>query len=202
MHHAEAYFFCLMLCLITRPSRFGFRFVVCFRLVVVRAVDLWPGPWPDPAWPWRLTPHVCPSPLYLIFFFRAATSLSLSSTSFALGVIQWTVTTDRRAPRWAPLLLPSPLLSLLSSLPCVRPRATSGRRRGPARPLAGGAAPACLPARLPDVAPPARAVPFPRAQPYRAWRLKFTLISFKYDLIYVLRHALRRAMIHFKIQIY
>jgi hypothetical protein len=49
LHHAEAYFFCLMLCLIVRPSRFGFRFVGCFRLVVVRAVDLRPGPWSGPA---------------------------------------------------------------------------------------------------------------------------------------------------------
>jgi hypothetical protein len=28
MHHAKAYFFCLMLCLIERPSHFGFRFVI------------------------------------------------------------------------------------------------------------------------------------------------------------------------------
>jgi hypothetical protein len=28
LHHAEAYIFCLMLCLIARPSRFGFRFAI------------------------------------------------------------------------------------------------------------------------------------------------------------------------------
>jgi hypothetical protein len=34
LHRAEAHLFCLMLCLITRPSHFGFQFAFFFRLVV------------------------------------------------------------------------------------------------------------------------------------------------------------------------
>jgi hypothetical protein len=44
LHHAEAYFFCLMLCLIACPSHFGFRLAFFFRFVVVRAVGFRPGP--------------------------------------------------------------------------------------------------------------------------------------------------------------
>jgi hypothetical protein len=182
-HHAETHFFCLMLCLIARPSRFGFRFTVCFWLLAVCAVDFRPGPRsgpargltrPDPARPLArapgapTSPHARPlSPSH--FFPRSNFHLllfHLSSTPFALGVIRWTVASDRRIPRWAPLPFPSPLPP--SSLHARGP----SRRRPPVQP--------------PRVAPvhPPRAVPFPRVH-----RLKFSLISFKFRLIYVLRHA-------------
>jgi hypothetical protein len=112
LHHAEEYFFCLMLCLIARLSRLGFQFAVCFRLVVVCAVDLQPDPRSGPArGPTRPGPALARAPpsappppmhplLSLSFFFsRATTSLSLSSTSLTLGVIRWTVAADRRIPR-------------------------------------------------------------------------------------------------------
>jgi hypothetical protein len=85
LHHAEAYFFFLFLCLIARSSRFSFRFTFFFRLVVVRAVGFWParGPARDPTQPgpWRPhTPMRAPS-LSLSFCFPCSNSLSLSSTS-------------------------------------------------------------------------------------------------------------------------
>ena len=97
-----------MLCLIARPSRLGFRLAVYFRLVVVRAMGFWPGPRRDPdrplpARPWR--PHLphAPLPLSISFSFPAQQLplplLHLSSTSFALGVIRWTVAANRRIPR-------------------------------------------------------------------------------------------------------
>jgi hypothetical protein len=77
-----------MLCLIARPSRFAFRFVFFFRLVVVRAVGFRPG-----------LALGAPSLFLSHFLFLRSNFLSLSSTSFALGVIQWTVAADRQMPR-------------------------------------------------------------------------------------------------------
>jgi hypothetical protein len=79
LHHAEAYFFCLMLYPIACLSRFSFRFVVSIWLDVNES-ELWVvGPaWPL-ACPWRPSPHA--PPFSLILFSRVATSLSLSSTS-------------------------------------------------------------------------------------------------------------------------
>jgi hypothetical protein len=85
LHHVEAYFFCLMLCLIAHRSRFGFRFVFFFRLVVVRVVGFWLGPRSDPTQPWRapLVPQPPPmcTPSLSHFCFSRSNFLSLSPTS-------------------------------------------------------------------------------------------------------------------------
>jgi hypothetical protein len=154
--------------------------------------------------PWRPPPHACPtSPLYLIFLFPHSNFplplFHLSSTSFALGVIQWTVAAIVGSRGELPLPLSSPLPP--SSLPvCPAPRRglvrPSPRRGSPVRP--GG-----TPRRGPGGTPSGtvtsvalectwRVVPFSRAT------FKFRLISFKSSLHYVLRRALRRATIYFK----
>jgi hypothetical protein len=170
-----------MLCLIAHPSRLGFRLAVCFRLVVVRAVGFWPGPRPDPdrplpPRPWRShLPPCAPSCLYLIFFSRATTS----------------------SPS------PPPLFHLL----CPRCDPVDGCRQS-SDPKVSFPSPSSLhplPSLSPTRAPPAVAPVWPLARAARsrarnpsARRLKFSLISFRFSLIYVPRRALRRATIYFK----
>jgi hypothetical protein len=76
LHHVEAYFFCLRLCLIMRPSRFGLRFTFFFRLAVVPGVGFLPGPQssptqPSPAPGAPTSPMRAPPPLSISFSFPA-----------------------------------------------------------------------------------------------------------------------------------
>jgi hypothetical protein len=138
--------------------RFSFRDLIPISGRACSGFPARPGPAPG-ARPWCPTspPCVPPPSLYLIFFSRTTTSLSLSSTSFALGVILWMVAADRRIPRWAPLssLLP----------PFLPPLAPPGRRRRPCAwsprgPFAPPTRPRALPAQLarrgPNLAPGTR----------------------------------------------
>jgi hypothetical protein len=120
--------------------RFFIRVFISIRGRV--AVGFRPGPRSVPARdPTRrlapLPPPCAPPTLYLIFVSRAATSMSLSSTSFSLGVIRWTVAAivEPRGELPPPLspsplpLPPSPACSLpghtpspwLRALPCRAP---------------------------------------------------------------------------------
>jgi hypothetical protein len=158
-------------------------------------VDFRPDPTRPQACPWCRLPPCAPSSPYLIFFSHAATSLSLSSTSLALGVIRWMVAADRRAPRLAspPLFsLPlSPFLSLHAALPggslrapspaalpaCGPPWRPSMRATLPGGPCArphpapcvrpSTAAPMRSPVRLPGARPPAAPCPATACGPRR-----------------------------------
>jgi hypothetical protein len=129
-------FLCLMLCLIARPSRFGFRFTVLFSFSG-RACSgsparpaVWPGPWPDPARPWRVPPGASPPPgplssLSHFLFPRSNLSLPLfhhSSTSLTLAIRCDPMDGCRRSsdPK---VSFPSPLLSPSFPFPlsCARP---------------------------------------------------------------------------------
>jgi hypothetical protein len=94
LHHAEAYIFCLMLCLIARPSRLISDFDSQIDSGQWSCVLWASAPARDPARPGPvrpcapLAPH--PTPLYLShLIFPCSNSLSFSSTSlshpFALG---------------------------------------------------------------------------------------------------------------------
>jgi hypothetical protein len=175
-------------------SRFGFRFAIGFRLVVVRVVGLDPRCGPArpglvrPARPWRPLPSPCarappPDPFLSFDFSRAVTSLPL----FHLSLSPWCPRSwngDRRSldPR-GELPLPFPSLSLSSPSPSSSPRDLP--TRAPARrpsaapgeplpPLNGEPLPApsgapaprlrSLPAR-PFPAEPALAATLPRREP-------------------------------------
>jgi hypothetical protein len=127
LHHAEAYFFCLMLCLIARLSRF--RFLIrdlisisgraCSGFSVRLAV--WPNPRSGPARGLTqpgpgtrpLVPHPHARPLSLSHFFSSATtSLSLSFISLPpLSVL----------PLPSSLRAPSPSNPLRATLPGALP---------------------------------------------------------------------------------
>jgi hypothetical protein len=151
--------------------------------VVVRAVGFRPGPW---------RPHLppCARPLSLSHFLFPHNNFPLplfhlSSTSFALGVIRWMVVAIVE-PRGE--LFPSlPLSSPSSFLPCA-----------PLLPLPP--APSSVACRSPRPRP-WRSIPLCARSPVPARialaRSKFSLINFNFSLIYVLRRALRRVMIHF-----
>jgi hypothetical protein len=93
LHHAEAYFSWsdVVISRVFGSFRFGFRFVIGFRLVVVRVVGLDPRCGPArPARPWRPLPSPCARPLLLIsfshlIFSRAVTSLSLFHPPLSLS---------------------------------------------------------------------------------------------------------------------
>jgi hypothetical protein len=77
----------------------------------VRAVGFWPGPWRPP-------PHArAPTPLSLIFFYRATTSLSLSSIS--------------PCPRWDSGERLPPIVELRGELPLPSPLPPSSLPRAP-----------------------------------------------------------------------
>jgi hypothetical protein len=144
-------FICLMLCLIACPSR--------FRKDLARLLA-------------PHTPHV-PLPLYLILFPAQQLPLPLShlsSTSFALGVIRWTVAAiiEPRGELPPPSLFPSPLpppsFPARPCWPLAAPRPRPGRAivRALPRPWSCPCWP--LAARAPGALPSSvRAVPFPRA---------------------------------------
>jgi hypothetical protein len=158
LHHAEAYFFCLMLFLIVR-----LLFAIFLRLVVVRAVDLWPGPTRDPTRP-SLAPGAPPPPMRAPslslshFCFPRSNYLCLSSTSL-----------PPPCPRCDPVdgyrrsldpKVSSPLLS--PSIPF------SLHVRAVPLPLPFGAQPPRRPCPSPRVAPsglPGGALPSPRRGP-------------------------------------
>jgi hypothetical protein len=131
-------FICLMLCLIACPSR--------FRKDLARLLA-------------PHTPHV-PLPLYLILFPAQQLPLPLShlsSTSFALGVIRWTLATivEPRGELPPPSLFPSPLPPPPFPVhPCWPPAAPPRPRARPwPRPYWALAAP--LPGRAPLTPSPA-----------------------------------------------
>jgi hypothetical protein len=138
----------------------------------VRVVGFGPARGPVPG---ALSPHAHAPTLSLIFFSRAATSLSLSSTSLpsplALGGILVSGCRRSSSPEVSSPPFPSPLLSFL--LP------------SPPRPLLDA-----LPVARPCPARPHACSPSPASVVFK--------FSFKFSLIHVLRRALRRAVIHFK----
>jgi hypothetical protein len=143
-------FICLMLCLIARPSRFSFWFVIWFWLVVVRAVGFRPGPAPGAP-----TPHARPLSLPLIFFSRAATSSPSLPPLFHLlfprcdpvgGCRDLEPRGELPPPSVFPSPLPPPPFPARPCWPLAVPLAASLAARAP------GALPRSV-----------RAVPFPRA---------------------------------------
>jgi hypothetical protein len=105
----------------------------------------------------------------------------------------------RLDPVWSPGGAPAPPLARpRSASPCGAPALP---RRGPVRPPGGALAPplAWPPARLAWPLRDLRGPALPRrTQPQRARHLNFSLISFKFGLINVLRRALRRSTIYLK----
>jgi hypothetical protein len=145
LHHAEAFFFCLMLCLIARPSRLVLDFDSQFDSDQWSCMLCASVPAPRTSQPTRpLAPHtppMCPPLSHLVFPRSNSLSLSLSSTSlshlFALG-------DPMDGYRWfldpkvsTPFLSLSLSLSIYLSLslpfpfPAKRPRPTP-RRMAPA----------------------------------------------------------------------
>jgi hypothetical protein len=145
LHHAQAYFFCLMLCFIARPP----RLVSDFDSLLVSdqwSCALWVSyPAHDPAEPSpaRRAPHATLSLPFLSFVFPMQQLLlplfHLSLSPYALGDPVTVI-----SGFWTPKVSsPFPSLSLplppLSPLPCTRPRPSLLRVRawrGPGGPLA------------------------------------------------------------------
>jgi hypothetical protein len=133
-------------------------------------------------------PHSPMRPLLSLSFFfsHATTSLSLSSTSLALGVIRWTVVTDRQIPRRASP--PSPLSLLPLPFPCARPVRPSPAA-SPTRPSLHVLARSGV---APSGAAPTRSGEAPRARP-PAWSGEAPRAWPPYGLARLLGHGPLRA---------
>jgi hypothetical protein len=144
------------------------------------------------------------APLSLsLFVSRATTSFSLSSTSLPPPCPRCDAVDGYHRSLDPNVSFPFPLLS--PSLPFTLPSARGTpaptlRRAAPAAPLSPllSAASSGLPHRRAALAAPLRACsPIPARSP-SARHLKFSLISFKFSIINMLRRALRRMAIYFK----